>query len=181
MADMENKRAISRLNKEWKEMRESQPELLTSFSAGPIDEEVSLFEWQAVICGPDDSLYQGGIFNLSITFPKDYPFTPPEVKFLTKVRMLFTSSFSTCSNRIHFVQIYHPNVGPETGSICLDILKKAKWSSALTILSVLLSIISLLTDPNPESALNTDASALYKTNNAEYRKQVKRMVRLHAQ
>ena len=98
---------------------------LETISAGPKGDD--LFTWTATILGPEDSPYQGGIFFLDITFPHDYPFKPPRVVFLTKV--------------------YHPNVA-STGAICLDILKDA-WSPALTISRVLLSISSLLTDPNP--------------------------------
>ena len=78
--------------------------------------------------GPDDSPYAGGIFNLNIHFPSDYPFKPPKMSFTTK--------------------IYHCNISGN-GSICLDILKE-QWSPALTVSKVLLSISSLLTDANPD-------------------------------
>lgn len=77
--------------------------------------------------GPPDSPYSGGVFFLLIHFPTDYPFKPPKVNFTTK--------------------IYHPNIN-SNGSICLDILRD-QWSPALTISKVLLSICSMLTDPNP--------------------------------
>ena len=81
--------------------------------------------------GPGDSPYQGGVFLLNIHFPTDYPFKPPKCTFTTR--------------------IYHPNIN-SNGSICLDILKK--WmDSPLTIGKVLLSISSLLTDPNPDDPL----------------------------
>lgn len=93
-----------------------------------------------------DSPYAGGVFFLSITFPTDYPFKPPKVSFTTK--------------------IYHPNINAN-GSICLDILRD-QWSPALTISKVLLSICSMLTDPNPDDPLVPDIAHLYKTDRTRY-------------
>lgn len=120
----------------------------SSCSAGPIGDDRTqylcrysslkptsfiVFHWQAIILGPSDSPYAGGVFILNIAFPNDYPFKPPKVSFMTP--------------------IYHPNIN-EKGGICLDILKDS-WSPALTISKVLLSICSLLTDPNPGTIDNT--------------------------
>ena len=96
--------------------------------------------------GPDDSPYTGGVFFLNIHFPPDYPFKPPKVTFTTK--------------------IYHPNIN-SNDSICLDILKDP-WSPALTISKVLLSISSLLTDPNPDDPLVPEIANLYKNDMAKY-------------
>ncbi|KAF2982527.1 hypothetical protein EK904_003586 [Melospiza melodia maxima] len=108
-------------------------------SAGPVGDD--MFHWQATIMGPNDSPYQGGVFFLTIHFPTDYPFKPPKVAFTTR--------------------IYHPNIN-SNGSICLDILR-SQWSPALTISKVLLSICSLLCDPNPDDPLVPEIARIYKT------------------
>uniref|UniRef100_A0A8C2EIG7 Ubiquitin-conjugating enzyme E2D 2 (UBC4/5 homolog, yeast), like n=1 Tax=Cyprinus carpio TaxID=7962 RepID=A0A8C2EIG7_CYPCA len=113
-------------------------------SAGPVGDD--LFHWQATIMGPNDSPYQGGVFFLTIHFPTDYPFKPPKVAFTTR--------------------IYHPNIN-SNGSICLDILR-SQWSPALTISKVLLSICSLLCDPNPDDPLVPEIARIYKTDNEKY-------------
>ncbi|MBN3314384.1 UB2D2 enzyme, partial [Atractosteus spatula] len=105
-----------------------------------------VFHWQATIMGPNDSPYQGGVFFLTIHFPTDYPFKPPKVAFTTR--------------------IYHPNIN-SNGSICLDILR-SQWSPALTISKVLLSICSLLCDPNPDDPLVPEIARIYKTDREKY-------------
>ena len=126
---------IKRINADLNEILKNPP---ANCSAGPIDEN-NIYEWQATIMGPRDSPYQDGIFYLSIIFPSEYPFKPPIVKFITK--------------------IYHCNINSK-GSICLDILKN-EWSPALTISKLLLSICSLMTDPNPDDPLVTEIAELY--------------------
>ena len=93
-----------------------------------------------------DSPYAGGVFDVDIRFPSDYPFKPPKIKFVTKV--------------------FHCNIHPN-GGICLDILKD-QWSPALTTSKVLLSICSLLTDPNPDDPLVPEAAQLYKSDKGKF-------------
>uniref|UniRef100_A0A0B7B6Q3 E2 ubiquitin-conjugating enzyme n=1 Tax=Arion vulgaris TaxID=1028688 RepID=A0A0B7B6Q3_9EUPU len=133
--------AMKRITKELQDLHRDPP---ANCSAGPVGDDI--FHWQATIIGPEDSPYFGGCFNLSIHFPTDYPFKPPKVAFSTK--------------------IYHPNIN-SNGSICLDILR-GQWSPALTISKVLLSICSLLTDPNPDDPLVPEIARIYKTDIAKY-------------
>ncbi|GBG70170.1 hypothetical protein CBR_g6301 [Chara braunii] len=133
--------ASKRIQKELQDLQRDPP---TSCSAGPANDD--LFHWQATIMGPSDSPYAGGVFFVLIHFPPDYPFKPPKVNFQTKV--------------------YHPNIN-SNGSICLDILKE-QWSPALTISKVLLSICSLLTDPNPDDPLVPEIAHIYKNQRSRY-------------
>lgn len=133
--------ASKRINKELKDLQKDPP---ASCSAGPVADD--MFHWQATIMGPGDSPFAGGVFLVQIHFPPDYPFKPPKVSFRTKV--------------------FHPNIN-SNGSICLDILKE-QWSPALTISKVLLSICSLLTDPNPDDPLVPEIAHMYKSDKAKY-------------
>ncbi|KAI6121254.1 ubiquitin-conjugating enzyme [Pisolithus sp. B1] len=129
-------------------------------SAAPHEDNLRYFD--VTIEGPDGSPFQNGVFRLELFLPEEYPMAPPKVRFLTK--------------------IYHPNID-KLGRICLDILKGRvssiglgsqrlkmdivgldKWSPALQIRTVLLSIQALLSAPNPDDPLATDVAKHYKEN-----------------
>jgi len=133
--------SLLRIQKELSNLTNNPP---SNCSAGPLEDD--LYHWQATIMGPTESPYEGGIFYLDITFPQNYPFKPPKIFFQTR--------------------IYHPNINSQ-GGICLDILKNA-WSPALTITKLLLSICSLLTDPNPDDPLEPDIAHIYKNDREKY-------------
>ena len=141
--------ALRRLNKDLKAMKKNN---VQGISAAPVmtkkigvgGKEISvrnMFHWKAVITGPSDTPYEGGKFHLDIMFPEEYPFKPPSIKFDTKV--------------------YHPNIS-YGGAICVTILKTG-WSPALDITRILLSISSLLSDPNPDDPLNSDVTDVYRS------------------
>ena len=133
--------ALKRIERELLEIQREPP---ANCSAGPDGDD--MFLWRATIIGPDKSPYENGVFFLNVTFSYNYPFKPPKIKFLTK--------------------IYHPNIN-SNGNICLDILKD-NWSPALTISKVLLSICSLMCDPNADDPLVIDVANQYKSNIALY-------------
>ncbi|KAL5467586.1 hypothetical protein EMCRGX_G031841 [Ephydatia muelleri] len=116
----------------------------SSLSAFPDGD--NLFHWIATIVGGKGTVYDGLRYKLSLTFPSRYPYTAPTVKFTTPC--------------------YHPNVD-EQGNICLDILKD-KWSALYDVRTILLSIQSLLGEPNNDSPLNSEAADLWK-NQTEYK------------
>ncbi|KAF8461188.1 ubiquitin-conjugating enzyme/RWD-like protein [Russula ochroleuca] len=108
--------------------------------------DANLFEWIGTIEGPAGTYYGGMSFKISIHFPPNYPYVPPVIKFE-----------SPC---------FHPNVDIASGAICLDILQD-KWSAVYSVQTILLSLQSLLGEPNNASPLNTDASNIWESPECE--------------
>ena len=99
--------------------------------------------------GPPQTFYENGFFLFEMTYPKDYPFKPPKFKFITK--------------------IFHPNISEINGLVCVDILMD-QWPVALNNpVQIILSIQSLLDDPNPELFLNETAAKLYREDINKYK------------
>lgn len=92
------------------------------------------------IAGPEGTSYEGGMFEAELYLPEEYPMVPPKVLFKTK--------------------IFHPNID-KLGRICLDILKD-KWSPALQIRAVLLSISALMSAPNLEDPLDEEIADFFR-------------------
>tara|TARA_B100001094_G_C18176882_1_gene798409 strand:- start:401 stop:859 length:459 start_codon:yes stop_codon:yes gene_type:complete len=147
----------NRLKKEYELFKTDPP---CNCSGGPItfNNKLNFFQWNAIITGPEATPYANGIFSLQINFPPNYPFKPPQLFFKTP--------------------IYHPNIS-KNGAICLDILKE-KWSPALTISKVLLSICSLLSDPNPMDPLRPELAKLYLENKIQYQINVREHTLLYS-
>lgn len=113
----------------------------------------NLFEWEVAIFGPPGTLYEGGYFKALMKFPPDYPYSPPTVRFLTRM--------------------WHPNVY-ENGDVCISILHppvddpqsgelpSERWNPTQNVRTILLSIISLLNEPNTFSPANVDASVMFR-------------------
>jgi ubiquitin-protein ligase len=121
-------------------------------------QQKSLLEWETEIDGPEQTAWEGGTFRLTLTFPPDYPFKPPTVRFTTP--------------------IFHPNVNQQ-GGICLDLLID-RWLPSYHAGSLLVSIRSFLDDPNPEHGLNTEALELFRRDKAEYSARVRRHIEQYA-
>eukprot|EP00923_Selenidium_pygospionis_P016334 GHVN01028597.1.p1 GENE.GHVN01028597.1~~GHVN01028597.1.p1 ORF type:complete len:263 (-),score=61.53 GHVN01028597.1:549-1337(-) len=142
--------AKRRLMRDFKKLHSDPP--VGVGSAAPVGNNLML--WKGVIFGPDGTVWEGGTFQLSLTFTEVFPHRPPVVKFVTKM--------------------FHPNVYMN-GSICLDILQ-SQWSPVYDVSAILTSIQSLLSDPNPLSPANEEAARLYAENRREYDRRVQSCV-----
>ncbi|KAI8873163.1 ubiquitin-conjugating enzyme E2 N [Ramicandelaber brevisporus] len=123
-----------------KEIERLQSDPIPDITAVPSDSNIRHF--QVSMKGPSSSPFSGGNFKLELFLPEDYPMAPPKVRFMTR--------------------IYHPNID-KLGRICLDILKD-KWSPALQVRTVLLSVQALLSSPNPDDPLANDVAQHWKEN-----------------
>lgn len=116
------------------------------FSVGLADDD-NLYDWDVIINGPEDTLYEGGIFQAKLTFPTEFPYKPPQMRFTTP-------------------GFWHPNVYAD-GRVCISILHEAeedefnpeermdeKWRPIISVEAVILSVISMLSDPNFSSPAN---------------------------
>jgi len=138
----DNHSVSKRLQTELMQLMMNNREGISAFPDGE-----NLFRWIGTINGPKETVYDGLMYKLSLEFPSGYPYTAPTVKFV-----------SPC---------FHPNVDT-SGNICLDILKE-KWSALLDVRTILISIQSLLAEPNIDSPLNVKAAELWK-NQESYKK-----------
>ena len=142
----------TRILKEIEDIYRDPPDYI---SAGPIDDDI--YHWEATIYGPEDSDYKNGVFLLDIKIPKEYPFKPPVCRFKTK--------------------IYHPNVDPDDGNICVNVLKSYNWNPSLTISNILMSLMVLLYTPNFNSPLNGAARDLHKKSESDYKQMIQKWIK----
>lgn len=156
--------ASKRLLSEYKSLLTHPPDGIT---AGPVTED-DMFTWEAIIAGPSETPYEGGIFPATLTFPKDYPLNPPKMKFLG--------------------EIWHPNVYAN-GEVCISILHapgddpnhyeqaSERWSPIQSVEKILISVMSMLAEPNDESPANVEAAKMWRERRAEFEKRVREGVR----
>lgn len=133
---------MSRIKRISKELEECRQDSESGVSLELVNEN-DLTHLTGYFKGPPGTPYEGGVFQVDIHIPNEYPFKPPQIKFLTK--------------------IYHPNISSVTGAICLDILKDA-WTPILTLKSSLISLQSLLQSPEPNDPQDAEVAKHYLTN-----------------
>jgi len=127
------------------------------YNINPSEED--MFIWDVLLFGPSETIFEGAIFKCQFRFNNEYPNKPPEFKFL--------SNFP------------HPNIYTD-GKVCISILHEGKdqynyediserWNPSHSINSVLLSILTILPNPNFDSPANVDVSIMWRNDWLEYK------------
>jgi len=137
-------------------------------SVGLVDDN-NLHDWELLLMGPDGTYYEGGFFKARLVFPPDFPNMPPTMTFIS--------------------EMWHPNVY-EDGRVCISILHPPgedelnsqesadeRWRPILGVEQILVSVISMLSDPNDESPANLDAAVMWRNDRAAFKKKIRQVVR----
>ncbi|KRH92788.1 Ubiquitin-protein ligase [Pseudoloma neurophilia] len=132
-----------------KDLKELQNTKNKTVFASPLDEDI--LTWCAVILGPKDTPFENATFSMSMEFDESYPTSAPNCQFMSKV--------------------YHPNIYTN-GDLCLDILSN-RWSPNYSVTTVLLSVQSMLNDPNISSPANLEAANDFENNKKLYHRRVR--------
>ncbi len=150
--------------------------VLTDLAKNPIDlvsvglaDDANVYDWEILIMGPDGTLFEGGFFKARLVFPSDFPNMPPTMTFIS--------------------EMWHPNVY-EDGRVCISILHPPgedafnsqesadeRWRPILGVEQILVSVISMLSDPNDESPANLDAAVMWRNDKNAFKKKVRQIVR----
>lgn len=152
--------AMLRNTRLMKELDMLNSQLPPGIVCNPVADMLDSFE--AAIAGISGTPYEGGTFKLNIRIPERYPFEAPVAVFKTPV--------------------YHPNVD-STGRICLDVLQmppKGRWRPSLNLKVVLMSLQSLLAEPNPDDPLVPELADQFKYQRDMFNRLAAEHTRRHA-
>ena len=127
--------------------------------------EDDIYEWDVVLLGAPDSLYNGGIFHIKLSFPKDYPNSKPEVIFLTP--------------------IYHLNINPRNfskieplGHVSVSFINW--WNPKTTVKEILIQLYSIFYLQTNDSPYGLDRSNEFLENRPLYDMKTKYFTKKYA-
>ena len=162
MITIQKSEAMKRIWKEFREIRRF-PDVNIGLSIGLPDQD-NIFRWSASLTGPRDSSYKGGIFDLRVEFPDNYPESAPEIYFTTPIYHLNINPYN--------------NIGVKLGHVSLDFLNN--WKPEYTIRETFIYIFGLLYKPNPDNAYGLERANEFRFNKQLYEEKVKYFTKKYA-
>lgn len=191
--------AHRRLLQEYRALTNNPPEGIT---AGPVSED-DLLHWECLIQGPEGTPFEGGVFPAELKFPKDYPLAPPSMRFLADIwhpngqplsLSLSLSLFLSFPLIKHYpcylyTHSLHLHLVYPSGLVCISILHppgddpnhyehaSERWSPIQSVEKILISVMSMLAEPNDESPANVEAAKMWRERRNDYETVVRDGVR----
>lgn len=139
--------------------------------------------------GPSGTDYEGGLFRAVLTFPGDYPLNPPKMKFTTPLWHPNSTSLHSCKDTACIPPVLTQSAVYPNGEVCISILhapgedpmqyetSSERWSPVQSIEKILISVVSMLSEPNDQSPANIDAAKMWRDNRALFKQKVADNVR----
>lgn len=144
-----------RLCKELEEMRRAGGNIFCNIDV----DDSNIFNWQGLLL-PDNHPYDKGAFRIEVVFPAEYPFKPPKITFKTK--------------------IYHPNID-EKGQVCLPIISPDNWKPATKTFQVILSLTTMVNNPEPNHPLRADLAEEYVKDRKKFLRNAEEFTKKHGE
>jgi len=145
--------ARGRLQEERRTWRKDHPHGFVAKPRNNADGSQNVMVWDCVIPGKANTIWENGMYKLTMEFTEEYPSKPPKCKFVPT--------------------LFHPNIYP-SGTVCLSILNEDKgWKPSITIKQLLIGIQDLLDNPNPDDPAQKEPYLAFKNNRAEYNRKVR--------
>ncbi|XP_063963083.1 ubiquitin-conjugating enzyme E2 U-like [Lytechinus pictus] len=121
-------------------------------NAHPLSED-NMMEWTATIRGLKGTIWEGGIFVLSLKFDENFNYRPPDIRF-------------------HTIP-FHPNIDMQTGRPCVEFLDNVNyWKDTYSLQSILLAIQCMLSNPVVARAVNEEAVNIFQNSHSLYKQMV---------
>ena len=129
--------------------------------------EDDIYEWDVVLLGAPDSLYNGGIFHIKLSFPKDYPNSKPEVIFLTPIYHLNVNPLKLEGNEIE-----------PLGHVSVSFINW--WNPKITVKEILIQLYSIFYLQTNDSPYGLDRSIEFLENRPLYDMKTKYFTKKYA-
>jgi len=167
---MSDKRAAAQLLKDFNELKKRPVEGFTV----DLIKESDIFAWEVYIQGPPQTFYEGGAFRAILKFPQDFPYTPPKMSFTSEVWHPNVYWGSTKAGEVCISILHPPGGNPEAPDECES--DSERWNPAHSVTTIILSVISMLSDPNFSSPANVEASVQWRRDLSKFKTKVKETV-----
>jgi len=164
------KRASAQLMKDFNDLKKHPVE---GFAVDLVKDS-DIFTWEIHIQGPPQTFYEGGAFRAILKFPSDFPYTPPKLTFTSDVWHPNVYWGSTKAGEVCISILHPPGGNPEAPDECES--DSERWNPAHSVTTIILSVISMLSDPNFSSPANVEASVQWRRELEKFKAKVKETV-----